>query len=90
LIIDQNVTWFFYCGWQQLIAMEGAMHLHFRTIWILDTHLGGKNLKSKQLLDFLQKTDSDYLYLVGDIFDLWKLRSKWYWPEINDRIVNLV
>jgi UDP-2,3-diacylglucosamine pyrophosphatase LpxH len=70
--------------------MEGAMHLHFRTIWISDTHLGGKNLKSKQLLDFLQKTDSDYLYLVGDIFDLWKLRSKWHWPEINDRIVNLV
>ena len=66
------------------------MHLHFRTLWISDTHLGGKNLKSKQLLDFLSKTESDYLYLVGDIFDLWKLRSKWHWPEINDRIVSLV
>lgn len=66
------------------------MHLYFRTLWISDTHLGGKNLKSKQLLDFLQKTDSDCLYLVGDIFDLWKLRSKWHWPEINDRIVNII
>lgn len=66
------------------------MHLHFRTVWISDTHLGGRNVKSDKLLNFLQNTDSDYLYLVGDIFDLWKLGSKWHWPAVNDRIVNLV
>jgi UDP-2,3-diacylglucosamine pyrophosphatase LpxH len=66
------------------------MHLHFRTLWISDTHLGGKNLKSDQLFDFLQKTESEYLYLVGDIIDLWKLKKNWHWPEINDRIINLI
>ncbi len=66
------------------------MHLHFRTVWISDTHLGGRNFKSEKLLHFLQNTDSDYLYLVGDIFDLWKLGTRWHWPAINDRIVNLV
>ncbi|MGB3221811.1 MAG: UDP-2,3-diacylglucosamine diphosphatase [Desulforhopalus sp.] len=66
------------------------MHLNFRTLWISDTHLGGKNLKSDQLLDFLQKTESEYLYLVGDIFDIVKLKNKWYWPEINDRIIHLI
>lgn len=66
------------------------MSLHFRTLWISDTHLGGKNLKSDQLYEFLKKTESDYLYLVGDIIDLWKLQKKWYWPEINDQIVQLI
>lgn len=61
--------------------------VYFRSIWISDTHLGGRNLQSKQLLEFLRATDSDYLYLVGDIFDLWKLKRKWYWPEINNQIV---
>lgn len=65
-------------------------HLHFRSIWISDTHLGGRNLKSNQLYEFLKNTESKNLYLVGDIFDLWKLRNSWHWPEINDRIVNLI
>lgn len=64
--------------------------LHFRSLWISDTHLGGRNLKSNQLYEFLKETESEYLYLVGDIFDLWKLKSRWFWPEINDRIVNLI
>ena len=64
--------------------------LYFRSLWISDTHLGGRNLKSNQLYEFLKRTDSDYLYLVGDIFDLWKLKQRWFWPEINDRIVELI
>lgn len=64
--------------------------LHFRSIWISDTHLGGRNLKSEQLYEFLKTTESEYLYLVGDIFDLWKLKKNWFWPKINDRIVNLI
>ena len=66
------------------------MTVHFRSIWISDTHLGGKNIKSRQLYDFLKQTDSDYLYLVGDIFDLFQLARKWHWPGINTRIVNLI
>lgn len=65
-------------------------HLHFRSLWISDTHLGGRNLKSHQLYEFLKKTESEYLYLVGDIFDLWKLKKHWFWPDINDRIINLI
>lgn len=66
------------------------MHMHFRSIWISDTHLGGKNLKSEQLLEFLQSTESEYLYLVGDIFDFWKLKRKWFWSPINNRIIDLI
>lgn len=66
------------------------MHLHFRSLFISDTHLGGRNLKSDQLLDFLQKKESEYLYLVGDIFDIVKLKKKWSWPATNDEIINLI
>lgn len=63
---------------------------HFRSIFVSDFHLGTKNLHSKQLLQFLTHTESDYLYLVGDIFDLLHARKRWYWPEINDRIVEVI
>lgn len=64
--------------------------LHFRSIWISDVHLGTKNLQSQHLLDFLLKTESEYLYLVGDILDLLQAQKKWYWPAINSRIVQAV
>ncbi len=62
----------------------------FRSIFISDFHLGTRNLHSEQLLEFLTYTESEYLYLVGDIFDLLQAQKKWYWPEINDRIVDAI
>ena len=62
----------------------------YRTIWLSDLHLGSRNTNSDYLLDFLEHHDAEYLYLVGDIFDLWLLNSGWYWPAVNERIVELV
>ena len=42
---------------------------YYRTIWISDTHLGTSGCKSSMLLEFLRETDSEYLFLVGDIVD---------------------
>ena len=64
--------------------------LHFRSIWISDIHLGTRSLQSRQLLNFLRNTESEYLYLVGDILDLLQAKRSWHWPEINDRIVHTV
>ncbi|WP_028581324.1 UDP-2,3-diacylglucosamine diphosphatase [Desulfogranum japonicum] len=64
--------------------------LYFRSIWISDIHLGTRNLQSRQLLNFLQRTESEYLYLVGDIVDLLQAQKKWHWPQINDRIIQAV
>src|SRR5665647_3241765 len=62
----------------------------FRSIWISDLHLGKKNLRNEQLLDFLLHTESEFLYLVGDILDLLLAQKKWHWPMINDQIVQAV
>lgn len=39
------------------------------------------------LLDFLRDTESETLYLVGDIIDGWRLRRSWYWPQTHNDVV---
>ena len=59
----------------------------YRTIWISDVHLGTKGCNAELLIDFLDHTDSDTLYLVGDIIDGWRLKKKFYWPAEHNDIV---
>lgn len=62
--------------------------MRFRSIFISDTHLGTADCRAEHLLEFLQKTQSDHLYLVGDIIDLWRLRNHFYWPVVNTQILH--
>lgn len=66
------------------------MKLAYRTVWISDVHLGTRGCKAEFLLDFLKNTDSEYLYLVGDIIDLWKLKTGWHWPRLHNEIVRAI
>jgi UDP-2,3-diacylglucosamine pyrophosphatase LpxH len=59
----------------------------FRTIWISDVHLGTKGCNAELLIDFLDSTDSEAMYLVGDIIDGWRLKRKLYWPAAHNEIV---
>ncbi len=63
---------------------------HFRTIWISDIHLGTRGCKAEFLLDFLRRTESEYLYLVGDIVDGWRLRKSWYWAQSHNDVIQKV
>jgi UDP-2,3-diacylglucosamine pyrophosphatase LpxH len=64
--------------------------LRFRTIWISDLHLGSSSCQATLLLDFLRLTESERLYLVGDIVDGWQLRRRWFWPQAHNDIVQKV
>lgn len=64
--------------------------LRYRTIWISDVHLGTKGCQAELLLDFLKHTESDTLYLVGDIIDGWRLKSSWYWPQTHNDVVQKI
>lgn len=64
--------------------------LRFRSIWISDIHLGTHGCQAESLLDFLRHTESDYLYLVGDIVDGWHLRRRWYWPQEHNDVVQKI
>lgn len=59
----------------------------FRTIWISDIHLGTKGCNAEMLIDFLDSTDSETMYLVGDIIDGWRLKKKVYWPAEHNDVV---
>lgn len=74
----------------QVAPGKGADKLHFRTIWISDIHLGTRGCKADFLLDFLHSSESEYLYLVGDIIDAWQLRKSWYWPESHNEVLRLL
>ena len=60
---------------------------HYRSIWISDLHLGTPGCQAEALLDFLKCTESDTLYLVGDIIDGWQLRRSWYWPQAHNDVL---
>jgi len=59
----------------------------YRTIWISDIHLGTRGCNAHMLIDFLDSTDSETMYLVGDIIDGWRLKKSWYWPALHNDIV---
>lgn len=63
---------------------------HYRAIWISDIHLGTRGCKAEFLLDFLRHTESDYLYLVGDIIDGWRLRRSWYWAQSHNDVIQKI
>ena len=62
----------------------------FRTIWISDIHLGTTGCQAARLLEFLRATESQTLYLVGDIIDGWQLKRRWYWDQAHNNVVQNV
>jgi UDP-2,3-diacylglucosamine pyrophosphatase LpxH len=62
----------------------------YRAIFISDFHLGSKRAQCGALLDFLRATESESLYLVGDIVDGWSLRNKWYWDQRHNDIIQKI
>lgn len=62
----------------------------YRTIWLSDIHLGTRGCQAEMLLDFLKHTESERLYLVGDIVDGWRLKKSWYWPQSHNDVVQKI
>jgi UDP-2,3-diacylglucosamine pyrophosphatase LpxH len=69
---------------------SGTPRRSYRTIWISDVHLGTRGCNDRMLIDFLDHVDSEYLYLVGDIIDGWRMKKRFYWPERHNAIVRRV
>jgi UDP-2,3-diacylglucosamine pyrophosphatase LpxH len=61
-----------------------------RTLWISDVHLGSPGCKARALTEFLRRNDAETLYLVGDIFDGWKMKSKFYWTPDHSRVIKQI
>ena len=66
-----------------------TVHRH-RTLWVSDLHLGSPGCKAKQIVRFLKQNDCEQLYLVGDIFDGWKLKTRFYWTPDHTRVIKAI
>ena len=65
--------------------------LTYRSVFISDVHLGTRDAKVDYLIDFLSHVQCERLYLVGDIIDVWKMRSGgWRWPRIKHELIQLL
>lgn len=67
------------------VSLPGRTHV--RTLFLSDIHLGTRGCQADMLLDFLSRHDADRIYLVGDIFDGWRLRRGWHWPQAHNNVV---
>ena len=59
----------------------------FRTLFLSDLHLGTRGCQANLLLKFLQQTDANRIFLVGDIFDGWRLQRGWHWPQSHNDVM---
>src|SRR5689334_8840897 len=61
-----------------------------RTLWLSDMHLGSPGCKARQLVKFLRQNDCERLYLVGDIFDGWKMKKSFFWTPDHTRVIKAI
>lgn len=55
--------------------------MKYKSLFVSDLHLGLSRCKIKELLSFLDSNEFENIFLVGDIFDWWKLSIDWVWED---------
>ena len=63
---------------------------YYRTVWLSDIHLGCQDCKADYLLDFLEHSKIDTLFLVGDIIDLWAMSKQFRWPPSHNQLLHKI
>lgn len=58
-----------------------------RTIFLSDIHLGTRGCQSELLLSFLESYETETIFLIGDIFDGWRLKRGWHWPSSHNDVI---
>lgn len=63
------------------------MALSYRSVFISDIHLGTHGCRADELLDFLTELSAERIYLVGDIVDLERMKTRPMFPDHHMRVV---
>jgi UDP-2,3-diacylglucosamine pyrophosphatase LpxH len=69
---------------------RGEKRDRLRAVFISDVHLGSRDSRAAELLQFLASVEVDYLFLVGDIIDFWSLRKNFFWPQQHNEVVRAI
>ncbi|MBD3786097.1 MAG: UDP-2,3-diacylglucosamine diphosphatase [Sphingomonadales bacterium] len=57
-----------------------------RSLFVSDLHLGARGSRAADFLRFLQETEAETIYLVGDILDIWHIGTV-HWSATHDAIL---
>ncbi len=71
-----------------MLKEDCDLTLSYRTLWISDLHLGTEASRANELLDFLAEAQAERIYLVGDIIDLQRMKSKPMFPDTHMRVIS--
>lgn len=61
-----------------------------RSLFLSDIHLGSRACQAERLLAFLKEYECEYLFLIGDIIDVWAMSRAMYWPPEHNTIVQKI
>ena len=73
-----------------MVSAGNRQTTRLRSVFVSDVHLGSKGCRADALLEFLKSIEVDYLFLVGDIVDLWAMRKNFYWPQEHNNVLRTV
>src|SRR5262245_47121030 len=59
-----------------------------RSVFLSDVHLGCRYSQAEPLLSLLDVIQPDYLQLVADIIDGWRLRQRWHWRPVFSQVLS--
>lgn len=74
-------------------AEEALPHVEprrYRTGFISDVHMGARGSSAGALLQFLNISEFEKLYIIGDFVDLWQLRKSHHWPQNHNDLLRKV
>lgn len=70
------------------MTRQAMKNSRVRTLFISDVHLGCRYARVEPLLDLLQRHEPEFVYIVGDFIDGWRLRKRWHWEPIYNAILS--
>ncbi len=70
--------------------MDETLRTRVRSIFVSDVHLGCRHSQADLLLSFLKSHTCDYLYLVGDIIDGWKMQNGFHWNDTYTLLIRRI
>jgi UDP-2,3-diacylglucosamine pyrophosphatase LpxH len=64
--------------------------LDFRSVFVSDLHLGSVGSKAESVRHFLHDVHCEYLYLVGDIIDMWVGGRPGKWKQEHTNVIRTI
>ena len=66
------------------------LSMKYKAIIVSDLHLGTKDSKAKEFIEFLDEHPTDLLILNGDIVDGWALKRGSKWKNKHTKVINKI